>query len=242
MLIRVAVAVSNRKTAQVLTNRMVSFSVRSVSRGEDIEFDFSYCPHLAAVLECAEKIDMSILSYEVLQEEPALLAMLYKSNPAAFSIPLGLPEGRVCDFLALRPAGHLRTPDDQAQIDRLCLWCAEGMLESGDVLQLKTRQGCQAITASSILFCQSDQKYVMIVTASGEIFRKLEKLDHLAALLPGYFLRVHQSYLVNTRRISGLDKTLWELRLDGGNRVPVSRAYQRIVADQFQNFPFSRQK
>ena len=41
MLIRVAVAVSNRKTAQVLTNRMVSFSLRSASRGEDIEFDFS---------------------------------------------------------------------------------------------------------------------------------------------------------------------------------------------------------
>lgn len=242
MLIRVAVAVSSKKIAQALTNRMVSFSLRSSYCEEDIEFDFSYYSNLTAVLKCSKKIDMSIISYEILDENKNILAVLYKNNPAAISIPLGLPDGKICDFLALRPAGHLGTPDDQEQIDKLCLWCAEGMMDSTDVLQMKTRQGCYAITASSILFCQSDQKYVMVVTDSGEIFRKLDKLDHLVMLLPDYFIRVHQSFLVNSHRISGLDKTSWEILLDSGNRVPVSRAYQKSIAEQIQKYLYSYKK
>ena len=236
MLIRVAIAVHNEIVAQKLTNRIVSFSIRHSGSEEDIEFDFSFYDHLTKLLKNSRNIDMSIISFDILEENQDNLALLYRSNPVMFSVPFGLPDDKVCRFLALRPAGHLRNPDDQEQIDRLCTWCAEGMFGSTDILQIKTRQGCYAITASSILFCQSDQKYVMIVTEAGEIFRKLEKLDQLALVLPDYFVRVHQSFLVNSHRISGLDKTSWEILLDSGNRIPVSRAYQKTIAEQIQKF------
>lgn len=242
MLIRIAVAVRDNITARKLTNRIVSFSLRRSGGGEDIEFDFAYYDDLPKLLKQSQNIDMAMISFEILEKNRDILAMLYRSNPVMFSVPFGSPDEKVCAFLALRPAGHLRNPDDQDQIDRLCLWCAEGMMDSTDVLQLKTRQGCYAITASSILFCQSAQKYVMIVTQTGEIFRKLEKLDQLTLSLPDYFVRVHQSFLVNFRRISGLDKTNWEILLDSGNRIPVSRAYQKTIAEQIQKFPYSCKK
>lgn len=242
MLIRIAVAVCNNITARKLTNRIVSFSLRRSGGEEDIEFDFAYYDDLPKLLKQSQNIDMAMISYEMLEENRDILAMLYRSNPVMFSVPFGSPDEKVCEFLALRPAGHLRSPDDQDQIDRLCLWCAEGMMDSTDVLQLNTRQGCYAITASSILFCQSDQKYVMIVTQTGEIFRKLDKLDQLTLTLPDYFIRVHKSFLVNSRRISGLDKTTWEILLDSGNRIPVSRAYQKTIAEQIQKFLYSCKK
>lgn len=235
MLIRVAVAVHNKSLAQKLTNRLVSFSLRR-SKEADIDFDFAYFDNLSKMLISAANIDMSFISYEILDGDYDILALLYKRNPSAFSVPLGLPDGRICNFLALRPAGHLRTPDDQEQIDMLCHWCAEGMMGSTEVLQIKTRQGYRAVTASSILFCQSDQKYVMIIMESGEIFRKLEKLNHLSMELPEYFVRVHQSFLVNSHRISGLDKVSWEILLDSGNRIPVSRAYQKTVTEHIQKY------
>lgn len=236
MLIRVAVAVRSKNVAQKLTNRIVSFSIRRSGSEEDIEFDFSFCDSLPKLLKAARNIDMSIISFGILEENQDILSLIYRSNSVMFSVPLGLPDEKVCKFLAMRPAGHLRNPDDQEQIDRLCTWCAEGMLGNTDVLQIKTRQGCYAITASSILYCQSDQKYIMVVTDTGEIFRKMEKLDQLVLDLPDYFVRVHQSFLVNTHRISGLDKTSWEIILDSGNRIPVSRAYQKTIAEQIQKF------
>lgn len=242
MLIRAAIAVTDKKIAQELTNRMISFSLRRTYREEEIEFDFSYYSDLPAVLSHSKSLDMVILSYSLLEKYRDLLPALYKENPTAFSIPMGSPDGKVCDFLALRPAGHLSAPEDQAQLDRLCLWCAEMMMDNPDVLQLSTRQGCYAITASSILFCQSDQKYVMLVTDSGEVFRKLDKLDHLTLLLPDYFIRTHQSFLVNARRISGLDRSSWEILLDSGQKVPVSRAYKKTISEQIQKFLYSSQK
>lgn len=242
MLIRVAVAVADKETAQRLTNQMISFSLRKMFHQEDIEFDFAYCASMAEVLKCCRNVDMSMIAYDILENNMDMLPQVFKENPAALSIPVGKPDERVCNFLALRPAGHIRGPEEQEQIDRLCLWCAEEMMGSTEVLQLKTRQGCYAITTASILFCQSDQKYVMVTTETGEVFRKLDKLDHLAMQLPEYFLRVHQSFLINSRRISGVDKTTWEILLDSGNRIPVSRAHQKNVAEQLQKCLYRCQK
>lgn len=241
MLLRVAIAVKKKSQANELTNRLISFSLHSAQIIQDVEFDFSYYNSISKLVQSFCNIDMAFLSYEVLGESDSL-SELYYSNPVTFSIPCGTPDGRICDFLALRPAGHLRSTGDQNQIDRLCICCAEMMSRSRDVLQIKTRQGCHAVTAANILFCQSDQKYVMLITESGTIYRKLSKLDDVMLDLPEYFERVHQSFLVNTRHIIGLDKNTWELILDSGNRIPVSRAYRKTVSDRIQKYLYDSQK
>lgn len=242
MQLRIAIAVTNKQDAESLTNCFTSFSVRHMIAGEDVDFDYAYCDTAEKLMLCAPDRDMVIVSYELLERSRIEPEQLYRSNPALFPVPMGQPDGKICKFLAMRPAGHLRSPRDQAQIDRLCQWCAGGMKAGTDVLQIKTRQGFHAVSAGSILFCQSDQKYVMIVVQSGEIYRKLEKLDQLAGQLPDYFIRVHQSFLVNSRRVTGLDRTTWELLLDAGNRIPVSRAYRRAVDEHIQKCLYEYQK
>lgn len=241
MLIRVAIAVKSKMQAQELTNRLISFSLKSAQIIQDVEFDLSYYNSIPKLICSFCNIDLAFLSYEIL-EESENLTEVYCSNPITFSVPFGSPDERICDFLALRPAGHLRSAGDQSQIDKLCKWCAEMMSRSRDVLQIKTRQGCHAVTAANILFCQSDQKYVMLITESGTIYRKLAKLDDIMLDLPDYFERVHQSFLVNTRHISGLDKNTWELKLDSGYRIPVSRVYRKTVSEKIQKFLYDSQK
>lgn len=122
------------------------------------------------------------------------------------------------------------------EVDELCRICSTELAGSKDVLQIKTRKGCRALSASSILFCQSDKKYVSVVPDRGNALRKLGKLDDLALELPDYFVRLHQSFLVNSRRVMGLDHVSWEIILDSGNRLPVSRAYKASASAIFQKF------
>ena len=73
MLIRIAVAVRNKTVAQKLTNRIVSFSIRRSGGEEDIEFDFSFYDSLPKLLKASRNIDMSIISFEILEENQDIL-------------------------------------------------------------------------------------------------------------------------------------------------------------------------
>ena len=102
------------------------------------------------------------------------------------------------------------------------------------MLQIATRQGSFAVSLETVTYCRSDQKYVLIVTGNGKVYRRLGKLSELAALLPEEFVRVHQSFLANWRHVTGLDRKTWELILDSGERIPVSRVYRAEIGSRCQ--------
>lgn len=235
MMIRTAIATRSKAQAELLTNKLVSFAVRGHKSQKNIDMDIAYYQgDLKELLSAFSRMDMAFITYDLLEENRCLLSEFWRKNPQCISVPIGMPEAKICSFLPLRPAGHLASGDDQAHIDMLCIQCLEELTNSTGVLQISTRQGSYAVSASDILFCQSDQKYVVITTAAGEVYRKVGKLDHLLQALPEYFFRVHQSFLVNSHRLVGLDKTNWEVLLDSGHRIPVSRAYHKATLEQTQ--------
>ena len=241
MMVRAAVAVGEKSQADMLTNRLVSFAIKGCGGQTGIDMDIAYYQgDLKELLAAFTRFDIALISYDLLEENRALLPEFWRKNARCISVPIGLPEGRICRFLSLRPAGHLPSCEAQACLDVLCAQCVEELEGSAEVLQIHTRQGSYAVSASDILFCQSDQKYVVVTTHTGELYRKIGKLGEFAQALPPYFLRVHQSFLVNTRRLSGLDKTSWEVLLDSGHRIPVSRAYHGAVLEQIQKCRFKR--
>jgi len=235
MILRIAIATGDRTQAEELANRLVDLSVRGLPQYPELDLDVAFYqddPRL--LLSAFHRLDLAFLSYGFLDRVPRLLGDLYRKNPNCISVPVGQPDGDICRFLALRPAGHLSHGGDQQEIDRLCALCLEELSQGNEVLQLNTRQGSYAVSAASILFCQSDQKYVMITADTGEVYRRLGRLDQLEEELPPWFLRIHQSFLINSRRLVGLDRTDWLVLLDSGHRVPVSRAYHKTVLEHIQ--------
>lgn len=235
MIIRTAIAMRDRHQAELLTNRLISFAIRGDNNQKNIDIDIAYYQNdLMDLLSAFTRFDMAFMSYDLLEECQFSLSEFWRKNPQCISVPIGLPEARICGFLSLRPGGHLAVGNDQESINALCIQCLEELTNSTGVLQINTRQGNYAISASDILFCQSDQKYVVITTEGAEVYRKVGKLDHLSQELPEYFFRVHQSFLINSHRLVGLDKTNWEVLLDSGHRIPVSRAYHKATLEQIQ--------
>lgn len=254
MLIRVAVAGENSALSNKLANCLIAFSMQKLpaSRGEnaeagadadefkrkmDVEVDIGFYPTLELLHQAYKSLDIAFLPYSVLENGISCLHKLFHCNMDCIAIPIGEPDGLICRYLAVRPGGHLRSCDDEEAIRALYERCVKEAAASVQVLRFSTRKGAHAVSVCEIMYCQSDQKYVQIETASGTVYRKIGKLDMLADLLPGFW-RIHQSYLVNPAFAAGLDKSEagWELQLADNCRLPVSRAYRRETEARFQNY------
>ncbi|WP_106794240.1 LytTR family DNA-binding domain-containing protein [Aquimarina sp. Aq78] len=82
------------------------------------------------------------------------------------------------------------------------------------------------IEFSDILFIDSIKDYVRIHTANDIIITK-DKISSFVERLPPNFLRVHRSYIINTRKIASL--TAKDVVLLGGMEIPIGASYKEII-------------
>lgn len=89
------------------------------------------------------------------------------------------------------------------------------------------------IMTRDILYFESEKRTVILHSRSGSwiIYKKLNEVQET---LPDYFVRCHQSYLVNMNEV----KSLKPLRLElyHGEEIPVSRPKYRETKDRFLEF------
>lgn len=221
MLIRTAIALFSASDGNTIANSLVRYSLLSEA---DTEMDISFYDSAEKLLDNYINIDQAFILCRT--QDKKILAELYRRNTECIPIVSVSPAETIGDFLMLRPAGYLNGADDEQSIADACKFCEEAMPRRNDVIQISTRERCCAVSASSVVYCQSDLKYIILVTEQGEVFRKLGKLQDISAKLPPYFLRVHQSYIVNTEHIAIIDKSSWEITTKEGYRIPVSRTYR----------------
>ncbi len=246
MQIRVGIVVQEKALADTLVKSVIAFSLRSASslqkskKAPDVEVDISlYENRAGSIMKGYENLDLAIFDSCFLEENGERLWEIYQANVSCLPVVVLEQKESILGFLKLRPIGCVTNRCMEEQINEICNFCADQLKTSPQVFQLNTKKGSFAISVPSILYCQSDLKYVMIITKAGDIFRKLGKLDDIAGLLPSNFLRVHQSFLVNPSHISCLDKTAGMIVLDQGDKLPVSRNYRASVDALFQNCHFN---
>lgn len=89
------------------------------------------------------------------------------------------------------------------------------------------------IKARDILYFESEKRTV-ILHGRHDSWTIYRKLDDVQKELPGYFLRCHQSYLVNMNEI----KSLKPLRVDlyQGDMIPISRPKYKEAKERFLEF------
>ncbi len=126
---------------------------------------------------------------------------------------------------ALTHEEHLRL-EAQSQADRLqfALDSQHGAV-SKDHLSITAAGKITRIAVDDIAFVRGAGDYSELVTEDGPHLHNAT-LSELEGELPAYFLRVHRSYLVNTKQIRHLDRNpsgTGSLSLSGGDTVPVSR-------------------
>jgi len=82
------------------------------------------------------------------------------------------------------------------------------------------------IEFNNMLFIDSIKDYVRIHTTDEVIITK-DKISTFVLKLPSYFLRVHRSYIINTKKIAAL--TSKDVVLLGGMEIPIGASYKEII-------------
>ena len=90
---------------------------------------------------------------------------------------------------------------------------------------LPVLDGFEFVHIRTIKYMQADGAYVKLFLAGGKKLTVAKTLKEMVSKVPSnYFLRVHQSFLVNVEFISKYNKKNASLVLDGGEKVNVSRS------------------
>ncbi len=116
--------------------------------------------------------------------------------------------------------------------DRIFGECLKELSKSDDSFYtVKTASSVNNVTLNDILYFESNKRVLVVHTKNAQ-YSFYEKLDKVEKDLAGKdFIRTHQSYLVNARKIKSLSKDCAELH--GGEVVPVSKSKSSAVKNAY---------
>lgn len=243
MLIRIAVAIPDKKQEEQLILKLTGISIVLKD-----EFDIAlYSDCFNKLLNNVDNIDIIISDFAILQENKELIGDIYIRNPKCLPVLVGTSVHKLSDYLLIRPIEYIKdvaeiTPESETdKVKKICKLfmqiVSKGLEDKTDnsILYITTRQNSYAIPKENILYCQSDLKYTVFVLENGTLIRKLEKLQDVEEKYLWDFKRVHQSFLVNPNKVKSLDKVTNEIILSKNTRIPFSRKYSAEVRDLFKN-------
>lgn len=100
--------------------------------------------------------------------------------------------------------------------------------EKEESIYIKTNGGFKKLSYQEIGFIKAIKDYVMIYTQNRHfiVYHSLKKLE---VALPGYFRRIHHSYIVNLSNLSEIKHHhchIW------GEKIPISKKYRAAVYEE----------
>lgn len=114
---------------------------------------------------------------------------------------------------------------------------AEALPRDREYISVKADYKTSLVKIADLVWLESESEYVRMHLADGSTITTLFRLKNMEAALPSEsFMRVHRSYIVNLRRITGYARgRVW---LDNSEYVPVGENYkEQFLAYVEKNFP-----
>ena len=88
-----------------------------------------------------------------------------------------------------------------------------------------------------IIYFYSDNKKINMVTVQSTI-RFTGKIKDLAGIMPGNFIQIHQSYIINMNHMSECSYEL--VKMNGGAELNISQPYRKQVRKQIMDFAWGQ--
>lgn len=158
---------------------------------------------LAGLLSAGQQVIFTTSFREYGPEAYALSAQDYLLKPVSYERFLRCIQKVRHAAAALTPAGH---PDDSF------------FVKTGN------KGSLQKVRPVEIIYIEAALNYMHIKTTAATIIT-YASIQELLERLPGsYFVRVHKSFIVNTRRISALEHG--HIKMDDRSAIPLGRAFR----------------
>lgn len=188
---------------------------------------FRYPMDLFDYLECVNgMVDIAFVNTTYESEDGLATARTLRSKyPSVRLVVTSESSERIEEIFDLRADGFVWLPLRADSFEKRLSRLSNEIGKNISCLALRSRNGISSIPVSTIDYCMSDKRKVLICCAETEQ-EFYYKLDEIENMLSFGFMRCHQSYLVNMDKILQFVENGIILR--SGNFVPVSqkRYYQ----------------
>lgn len=192
--------------------------------------------HLQAEIKAdAMRPDILFVSVGLQSKSGVTLAtQLQLLDPMIRVIFLAGKQDDVSNIFEAEPTGLLMKPFQKEKVYRALTKAFQGLEEdSTEFLQLKNREHLLRVRIQEIRYIESEKRYLKIYKKEADE-RVRMKLSELEVMLPDYFVRCHQSYLVNLHAI--VQVTEHSLIFDDGKTVPISRSRRQQTRERVAEF------
>ena len=156
---------------------------------------------------------------------------LVKTNPAA-SFAFFSENLEDADFVLDTPVdGFLWLEDPKDRLEPIVKVMLERLAtRQKDFMRVKRRTSFQSIPKDEILYLERDYRKLIFHLTNGSEISFYKPLEEVVEELDDRFMRVHNSYIINTRFIKQLTRDA--IILENDVKVPISRTYTRQIRDK----------
>ena len=131
------------------------------------------------------------------------------------------------------PAAFILKPFEDDKFSKAIEIALENLDSQKESIAVPSKNNTTYIRYNTISFVESFRRTVIFHTDDGE-HTCSAKLDEIEEKLPHYFIRCHQSYLVNCKRIKGFSKS--EIELMDSSIIPIAKARSAEVKKEINKF------
>ena len=131
------------------------------------------------------------------------------------------------DYL-LKPVSYEEFLEAAERARRALAPLAQSSVGEQDSITVKCEYESRRIPVADIVLIEGVKNYIKIRLADSSDILTLMTMKAVEQMLPDYFLRVHRSYIINTKRITALRTS--KVRL-GDFSVPVGETYRQALTE-----------
>jgi two-component system response regulator LytT len=104
----------------------------------------------------------------------------------------------------------------------------QSQIEKG-YFTIRSNRQTSRVSFEELLYIESLADYIQIHRIQGSPITSKEKISHMETVLPDHFIRIHRSFIVNSRKVSNYTREHVEI---GGKELPISRTYKKDAIDR----------
>ena len=142
-------------------------------------------------------------------------------------------ENHMKESFAVRPFQFLVKPVNEQEMEDCFKAAYEDISSQNFYYQYSYQRVNYKVRVQDILYFKSSKRKILIVTDKEEfmLYGKLNEIEESLKTCKASFLRVHQSYLVNYRHITGQAYDF--IIMDNGKKISISEDRRRMISEQY---------
>lgn len=142
-------------------------------------------------------------------------------------------ENYVLESFSVRPFRYLVKPVSEQQMEDCFRAVCEDISCEDFYFRYSYQRVNRKILLRDILYFESNKRKIFVVTEKEtfELYGKLKEIENSLKAYRVSFLRVHQSFLVNYKHVSGLAYDF--VVMDNGKKISISEDRRKTISEQY---------